>query len=151
MGLTPTRESRTYVGSSGQTRRSGHRDPRELLPVTFSPPEHQNSWTTGNAVASHAMTCHELLRGLNDYVDGETQSALCQAIRTHLADCRPCRVVIDNLRQTITVYRAGQPTPLPAGLHATLRSILEQRWAASFPPFETSGNAGPPDSSPHGE
>ena len=79
------------------------------------------------------MKCEELLGALNDYLDGETQSALCQALQEHLAGCNPCRVVIDNIRQTITLYRAGERMPLPAGLHERIRSIMQNRWAAKFP------------------
>jgi predicted anti-sigma-YlaC factor YlaD len=78
------------------------------------------------------MKCEELLGALNDYLDGETQSALCQALQEHLADCNPCRIVIDNIRQTITLYRAGDVVSLPAGLHERLRSIMRERWAARF-------------------
>jgi len=75
------------------------------------------------------MNCHELLGAMNEYVDGDTQSALCQALQAHLADCDRCRVVIDNIRQTITLYRAGQAVPLPPGLHQQLAAIMWQRWA----------------------
>ncbi len=79
------------------------------------------------------MNCRELLAGLEDYLDGETQSALCQALRQHLAGCDPCRIVIDNIRQTIRLYRANEEIPLPQGLHEQLRAILERNWAARFP------------------
>ncbi len=79
------------------------------------------------------MKCRELLSALNDYVDGETQSALCRALQEHLADCNPCRVVIDNIHQTITLYRAGEVMPLPAGLHENIRSIMKNHWAARVP------------------
>ena len=79
------------------------------------------------------MKCQELLGALNEYVDGETHSALCQALQEHLADCNPCRVVIDNIRQTITLYRAGEVMPLPAGLHEKICWIMHNRWAAKFP------------------
>ena len=79
------------------------------------------------------MKCRELLGALNDYVDGETQSALCQVLQEHLADCDPCRIVIDNIRQTITLYRMDEEVPLPQGLHEQLRVILRRRWAAKFP------------------
>ena len=79
------------------------------------------------------MKCHELLKGLNEYVDGETRSALCRAIREHLAGCDSCRVVIDNIRQTITLYRAGRVSPLPGGLHEKLHGILRDRWTTAFP------------------
>jgi predicted anti-sigma-YlaC factor YlaD len=79
------------------------------------------------------MKCPELLGALNDYVDGETQSALCRMLQKHLADCKSCRVVIDNIRQTITLYRAGEAMRLPTGLHEQIRSIMHDRWAAQFP------------------
>jgi predicted anti-sigma-YlaC factor YlaD len=74
------------------------------------------------------MRCEELLEGLNDYVDGETQSALCQALQEHLADCNPCRIVVDNIRQTIMLYRAGRQVEFPAGLHQRLCDVLRWRW-----------------------
>ncbi len=79
------------------------------------------------------MRCEELLSALNEYVDGETQSALCQALREHLADCNPCRIVIDNIRQTSTLYRASEVVRLPAGLHERLSAILRQQWGAVVP------------------
>jgi predicted anti-sigma-YlaC factor YlaD len=79
------------------------------------------------------MKCKELLGALNEYVDGETQSALCQALQEHLADCEPCRVVIDNIRQTITLYRVGEVMRLPAGLHEKILSIMRTRGASKFP------------------
>jgi hypothetical protein len=41
---------------------------------------------------------------------------------------------IDNIRQTIALYRAGEIVPLPAELHEQLRGILRERWAAKLPP-----------------
>ena len=79
------------------------------------------------------MKCQELLSAMNEYLDGETQSALCEALQGHLADCHSCRLVIDNLRQTITLYRAGEKMPLPPGLHERLCAIMRERWATKFP------------------
>jgi predicted anti-sigma-YlaC factor YlaD len=78
------------------------------------------------------MKCDELLDAVNEYLDGETRSALCAALQGHLADCHSCRLVIDNLRQTITLYRSGESVGLPAGLHEELCAILRERWAAKF-------------------
>lgn len=75
------------------------------------------------------MQCQELLGALNDYVDGDTRSALCQTLQEHLADCGSCRVVINNIRHTITLYRAGERMPMPAGLHEKIHSIMQERWA----------------------
>ena len=84
-----------------------------------------------NRLGMQVMKCQDLLGALNEHIDGETQSALCQSLREHLAGCPACRIVVDNVRQTITVYRAGAEVPLPEGLHEQLRSILRERWNAS--------------------
>jgi predicted anti-sigma-YlaC factor YlaD len=78
------------------------------------------------------MTCEEILAALNEYVDGERGSAICAAFQEHLAQCNPCQLVVDNIRQTITLYKSGQPVELPAELHERLRELLRDRWQARF-------------------
>ncbi len=79
------------------------------------------------------MKCEELLAALNEYVDGQRQTDLCRALQEHLDHCNPCQVVVDNIRQTITLYRSGEVVPLPAELHEQLRGLLRARWASKFP------------------
>jgi hypothetical protein len=74
------------------------------------------------------MKCEELLAMLNEYVDGSVDPAICNAFREHLADCNPCQVVVDNIRQTITLYKAGQPFELPVAFRERLHRTLRQRW-----------------------
>ena len=78
------------------------------------------------------MNCDELLKALNDYVDGETASAICQEFQQHLADCDPCQIVVDNIRQTIEVYRDGEPYPMPKEFHERLRAELKAKWEEKF-------------------
>ncbi len=85
------------------------------------------------------MKCQELLSAVNEYLDGETQTVLCAALREHLADCHSCRLVVNNIRQTITLYRAGEKMALPPGLHERLRAIMHERWTSKLP-VETKGN-----------
>ena len=82
------------------------------------------------------MQCKELLALLNDYVDGDLAQELEEAFREHLGGCSPCEVVVDNIRHTITVYKAGQPVELPAELRQKLRGVLRERWDAMFPSAE---------------
>jgi hypothetical protein len=86
------------------------------------------------------MQCREILSAVNEYLDEETESALCGALREHLAGCKTCRVVVDNLRQTITLYRAGRQVSFPRELHARLTAIMRQRWAELQTHSETKGN-----------
>jgi hypothetical protein len=81
------------------------------------------------------MTCEELLSALNEYVDGTLDLALpeCRQFAEHLAGCNPCQVVVDNIRKTISLYRAGEPYPLPPQFQDRLWQVLRQRWRAKFP------------------
>lgn len=82
------------------------------------------------------MKCEELLKALNDYVDGDIDPAICEGFEEHLAGCNPCQVVVDNVRQTITLYRAGEPYEMPPEFRQRLHQILRERWKAKFPASE---------------
>ena len=79
------------------------------------------------------MTCEELLKALNDYVDDETVIAVCQEFAAHLAGCNPCQVVVDNIRQTIRLYKDGQPYPIPPECEGRIKSALRAKWREMFP------------------
>lgn len=82
---------------------------------------------------SPALSCEEILRALNDYVDGETLSAICREFAAHLAGCNPCQLVVDNIRNTIRLYKDGEPYPVPPEMNARLRDALRAKWAERFP------------------
>lgn len=74
------------------------------------------------------MNCNELLAALNEYVDGTSEAGVCDELRQHLADCSTCQVVVDNIRQTITLYREGAQIELPAPCRDRLHAALRRRW-----------------------
>jgi anti-sigma factor RsiW len=82
------------------------------------------------------MKCQDLLRALNEYVDGEIDPAICAEFEKHLAGCDPCRVVVDNIRKTIILYKGDQPYELPAEFRARLHRVLEQHWKRVGPSRE---------------
>ena len=81
----------------------------------------------------HGATCAELLALLNEYVDGGVDPSACKELEAHLATCNPCRVVVDNIRQTITLYRHDKPCALPAKFRAHLHSALRKCWQQKGP------------------
>lgn len=83
------------------------------------------------------MQCRELLALLSDYVDDDLDREAYEAFREHLADCNPCEVVVDNIRQTITLYKSGRLVELPVELQRQLRRVLRDRWEAEFPTVES--------------
>jgi anti-sigma factor RsiW len=74
------------------------------------------------------MKCEELLSLLSEYVDGTVDPGLCAEFERHMAGCSPCQVVVDNIRQTISIYREGQPVELPAAFRERLHATLRERW-----------------------
>ena len=79
------------------------------------------------------MKCEEMLAQLNEYVDGTIDPAICADFEQHLAGCNPCQVVVDNIRQTITLYKNGEPCELPAKFQARLHETLRARWREKHP------------------
>jgi len=79
------------------------------------------------------MKCEELLKLLNEYVDGTVDPAICEDFEQHMAGCNPCQVVVDNIRQTITLYKNGVPYELPGAFRTKLHASLRARWKESHP------------------
>ncbi|MBN1536693.1 MAG: zf-HC2 domain-containing protein [Anaerolineales bacterium] len=48
--------------------------------------------------------CRYLLGSLSEYIDGKLDESICQEIEQHMAGCENCRVVIDTLRKTVSLY-----------------------------------------------
>jgi F420-dependent methylenetetrahydromethanopterin dehydrogenase len=78
------------------------------------------------------MTCEELLKALNEYVDGAELSEICEEFAQHLAGCNPCQVVVDNIRQTITLYHEGKPFQMPKAFEQRMQQSLKARWEEKF-------------------
>jgi anti-sigma factor RsiW len=64
----------------------------------------------------------QFLTELSAYLDGDVPDELRLLIEQHLARCSDCRVVVDTLRQTVTLY---ERLPAPR-LSARARERLYQ-------------------------
>lgn len=69
--------------------------------------------------------CRSLLDQVSDYIDGELEAALCAELEAHLADCPDCRVMVDTVRKTITLYHAQTPSDLPPDVEDRLFKVLQ--------------------------
>jgi RNA polymerase sigma-70 factor (ECF subfamily) len=74
------------------------------------------------------MKCEELLATLNQYVDGELDPGICESFQEHLSGCNPCQIVVDNIRQTIKLYKNEEQFELPPTFHERLSLALRERW-----------------------
>lgn len=69
--------------------------------------------------------CEELLTQLSDYIDGELEESLCTELEAHLAQCQDCRLMVDTMRKTITLYRDHSQVGLPETVRQRLYTILK--------------------------
>jgi predicted anti-sigma-YlaC factor YlaD len=62
---------------------------------------------------------------LSDYLDGEVSGELCLEIERHISGCLNCRIVVDTLRKTISLYQASSDsTEVPAEVRERLYRTL---------------------------
>jgi hypothetical protein len=66
--------------------------------------------------------CKDLLGSLSEYVDGNLGEQLCEEIEQHMSECENCRIVIDTLKKTVSLYHESskEPIELPAGIREQL-------------------------------
>lgn len=79
-----------------------------------------------------ADQCPDYVRELNDYLDGTLDPDLCKEIEAHIGECQNCRIMIDTLKQTVTLCREGKPAPMPKALEGRLNNLLKDKWEKKF-------------------
>ena len=71
------------------------------------------------------MLCKEMLGSLSDYIDGDLEAQLCAEITQHMAECGDCRVVVDTLSKTVSLYRQQGHEPVPPEAEDRLYAVLK--------------------------
>jgi anti-sigma factor (TIGR02949 family) len=75
---------------------------------------------------THDLSCKQLLASIGDYVEGDLNPELCQEIERHIAGCEHCRVVVDTLNKTITLYHtSAQEAEVPNDVRGRLFEVLK--------------------------
>jgi predicted anti-sigma-YlaC factor YlaD len=70
-------------------------------------------------------SCRALLMELSDYLDETAPDSLCVEIERHMAGCPDCRIVVDTLRRTISLYRQMPITAMPEEARKRLYKALD--------------------------
>ena len=75
------------------------------------------------------MQCKDLMSALGDYLDGQEDAPLCREFAEHLHLCDRCRIVVDNVKHTVQLFREdGSSVEMPAELRDKLHDTLRRRW-----------------------
>ncbi len=80
-----------------------------------------------------AGQCSDYINNLNDYLDGEISPELCKELEKHIGQCNNCRIMVDSLKQTVSLCREGKKENLPKALENKLTNILKEKWNKKFP------------------
>jgi predicted anti-sigma-YlaC factor YlaD len=71
------------------------------------------------------MDCREIFEGLSDYIDRDMAEKTCREIELHLKDCYNCRVVVNTLKQTVTLYQEAPSIEVPGDVSMRLHKIIQ--------------------------
>lgn len=70
--------------------------------------------------------CRQLLNSLSDYIDGDLPQELCNEIELHMKDCDNCRIVVDTLNKTVSLYQSSsEPAVVPEDVRQRLFHRLD--------------------------
>jgi predicted anti-sigma-YlaC factor YlaD len=89
-------------------------------------------------VADRPLTCREVGKLLQRYLDGETDEQVTARVAEHLEDCRRCGLAADIYREIKAALARRAPT-LPETTLARLRHF-GQRLATEGPPDAPGGD-----------
>jgi predicted anti-sigma-YlaC factor YlaD len=69
--------------------------------------------------------CRRMVSVFSDYLDKDARAAVCRKVDEHLKNCPDCKMYLDTLSRTITLYRdlgtVAVPEPVQRRLFATIR------------------------------
>jgi anti-sigma factor RsiW len=77
--------------------------------------------------------CRQYLDSLSDYVDGDLGDELCREIEAHMAECENCRVVVNTLAKTVTLYHQLPAPEMPDVVKERLYKVLNLENFRSVP------------------
>lgn len=69
--------------------------------------------------------CKQLKSQLSGFIDGDLDDAICQEIQKHLENCENCKIVVDTLKKTVTLYRESPAETVPPAAHDRLIKVLD--------------------------
>lgn len=74
----------------------------------------------------YGLECHDILKNLNAYIDGELDAAMCDQVEAHIEACPDCQIVVNTLKKTIYLYQVdGRDTSLPPEARRRLFACLD--------------------------
>lgn len=72
------------------------------------------------------IQCQEVWREISNYLDGEIDPALREALEDHINYCSPCTAVLDGTRNVIVLMGDERAFELPVGFTERMLDRVRQ-------------------------
>ena len=76
------------------------------------------------------MECREMFAQLSEFIDGEADRDIHEAIKTHMKDCVRCEEFLFSLEKTVKLARLFPKEPLPADVKRSIHQAIRRCIAA---------------------
>jgi hypothetical protein len=73
------------------------------------------------------VNCEDVWREVSNYLDGDVDPSLRQAVEEHIRGCKHCTAVLDGTRNVVRLYGDERFVELPAGFSQRLKLKLESQ------------------------
>ncbi len=70
------------------------------------------------------MNCREIFEALSEFIDEDLSTSTCNEIQRHLDHCQNCRIVVNTLRKTVTLYHSLPPKVMPGEVRTRLHRVI---------------------------
>jgi anti-sigma factor RsiW len=77
------------------------------------------------------LNCKHVWAQISNYIEGDVDPELREAVEQHLAHCRHCAAVLDSTRNILVLIADDRVFELPMGYSGRLHARLQQAIAAS--------------------
>ena len=71
------------------------------------------------------MDCQEIFEALSDFIDRDLSDKACGEIEKHLEDCINCRIVVNTLHMTVSLYHSMPRQEMPGEVRMRLHRMIE--------------------------
>lgn len=71
------------------------------------------------------MDCNEIFESLSEFIDEELSDKACSEIEKHMAGCKNCRIVVNTLRKTVTMYHSMPREELSGAARMRLYKVID--------------------------
>jgi anti-sigma factor RsiW len=69
-------------------------------------------------------SCRRYLGSLSEYADGTLSDELCRELEAHMDTCDNCRIVVNTLTKTISLYHQIPAPEMPTAVRERLYKVL---------------------------